>query len=44
MTRVGSIAIRRLEEKYYPSVGFTALTYADGQPVMSEAFVRIKLA
>lgn len=44
MTMVDQIAIRRLDEKYYPSVGFSAKTYADGQPVMSEAFARIKLA
>ena len=44
MTMVDSIAIRRLDEKYYPSVGFSAKTYADGQPVMPEAFARIKLA
>ena len=44
MTMVGSIAITRLTEKYYPSVGFSALAYADGQPVMAEAFARIKMA
>ncbi|MBQ7168008.1 MAG: phage major capsid protein [Treponema sp.] len=44
MTMVDSIAITRLTEKYYPSVGFSALAYADGQPVMSEAFTRIKMA
>lgn len=43
MTMVDSIAIRRLEEKYYPSVGFSAKTYADGQPVLEEAFCRIKM-
>lgn len=44
MTMVDSIAITRLTEKYYPSVGFSALAYADGQPVMAEAFTRIKMA
>lgn len=44
MTMVDSIAITRLTEKYYPSVGFSALAYADGQPVMAEAFARIKMA
>ncbi len=43
MTMVDSIAIRRLNEKYYPSVGFSAKTYADGQPVLEEAFCRIKM-
>ena len=43
MTMVDSIAVRRLEEKYYPSVGFSAKTYADGQPVLEEAFCRIKM-
>lgn len=44
MTMVDSIAITRLTEKYYPSVGFSVLAYADGQPVMAEAFTRIKMA
>lgn len=44
MTLVDSIAVTRLTEKYYPSVGFSALAYADGQPVMAEAFARIKMA
>ncbi len=44
MTMVDSIAVTRLTEKYYPSVGFSSLVYADGQPVMAEAFARIKMA
>lgn len=44
MTMVDSVSITRLTEKYYPSVGISALAYADGQPVMAEAFARIKMA
>lgn len=44
MTMVDNVAVRRIEEKYYPSVGFSGKVYADGQPVMAEAFARIKLA
>lgn len=44
MTLVDSVGVERLAEKYYPSIGFSMITFADGQPVVEEAFSRLKMA